>query len=132
MNKWGKIKKNIGVFSNDPEKRSELLTFEASIKPIVRFMPSYMVNLKGEKGEIKSAEVLIITNLDKPLKIEPDGFTLEGKLNYSIETVETGKQYRVVFRNNPNITGIFNGELRLRTNYTEKPQIKIRVHSRFN
>jgi hypothetical protein len=132
MGKWGKIQKSIAVFSNDPEKRNEYLTFEASIKPLFRFSPSAIVNLTGKKGERKSAEVLITTNLDKPLKIEPDTFTLEGNISYSMETVEAGKQYRVVFRNNPDTTGIFNGELRLKTGYTEKPQIKIRVHARFN
>jgi hypothetical protein len=133
MGKWGKIVKSIGVFSNDPEKRTEILTFEASIKPIFRMTPSSIVTLTGKKGERKRAEVLIITSLDKPLKIEPEGFALDqGKMSYSLETVEAGKQYRVVFSNNPDISGIFNGELRLRTNYTEKPQIKIRVHARFN
>ncbi len=132
MGKSGKIVKSIGVFSNDPEKRNEHLMLEATIKPIFRLLPSSTVGLSGKKGEKKSAEVIISTGLDKPFKLKPDRFTLEGKLNYSIEPLDKGKSYRIVFKNNPDITGNFRGELRLRTDYKEKPQIKIKVDSRFN
>lgn len=133
MGRSGILKKSIVVFSNDPEKRNERLLFEASIKPLFRITPSTIVTLTGKKGERKSVEVLISAGIDKPLNIEPEGFTLDkDKISYSLETVEAGKQYRVVFKNNPDIQGIFNGELRLKTNYAEKPRIKIGIRSRFN
>ncbi len=127
------MKKSIGVFSNDPENRNMHLTFEASIKPIFQITPSKTVILTGKTGERKRAEVLITAGLDKPLNLEPERFTLgEGKVSYSIETVVPERQYRVVFTNNPNIHGSLNGELRLKTNYTEKPRINIGIRSRFN
>ncbi len=129
----GRSIKSINVFSNDPEKRNEGLTLEASIKPLFRITPSTIVTLTGKRGESKSVEVLISTDMTKPLNLEPEGFTLdEGKISYKLETVEAGKQYRITFRNNPGNPGNFNGELRLRTNYAEKPRIKIGVRSRFN
>jgi hypothetical protein len=132
MGRSGRSIKSINVFSNDPEKRNETLTLEATIKPLLMITPSTIITLTGKRGEMKSVEVLISAGLDKPLNIEPEGFTLDGgKISYKIETVEAGKQYRVVFRNNPDIQGNFNGELRLRTNYMEKPRIKIAVRSRF-
>jgi ABC-type antimicrobial peptide transport system ATPase subunit len=117
MGRRGILKKSIGVFSNDPEKRTEQLLFEASIKPIFRITPSSTVSLTGKRGELKSAEVLITAGLNKPLNIGTAGFTIDdSKISYKLETVEAGKQYRVVFRNNPGSTGNFNGELRLKTN----------------
>jgi hypothetical protein len=132
MGKSGTIIKSIGVFSNDPEKRNERLTLEATIKPIFSLLPSGIVELSGKKGEMKRVEVIISTGLDKPFQLKPDRFTLEGKISYTIETLKEGKQYRVVFRNNPEIQGNYMGVLRLRTSYKEKPQINIKVDSRFN
>jgi hypothetical protein len=133
MGRLGKSIKTINVLSSDPDKRNETLTLEASIKPLFNITPASIVTLTGKRGEMKSVEVLISTGIDKPLNLEPEGFTLdEGKISYKLETVEAGKLYRVVFKNNPAIQGNLNGELRLRTNYVEKPRIKIGVRSRFN
>lgn len=83
------------------------------------------------EGEIKTGEVYITGNLEKPLKIEAYSFSLDGKVNYEIDTIEEGKQYKVKFENIPDISGSHIGYLKLKTNYTERPSIKIRVSSRF-
>ena len=77
-------------------------------------------------------DLSISAGLDKPLEIKPLKFTLEGKVDYAIEEVEKGKQYKINFRNHPDVHGKFSGYLRLGTNYKEKPEITIRVYSRFN
>lgn len=74
----------------------------------------------------------IFAGLDKPLKITPDKYNLEGKVSYAIEEIKKGKQYKITFKNNPDVSGRFDGGLRLRTNYKEKPEIKIVISSRFN
>ena len=126
------MSKSISVESNDPKKKREQLTIEASIIPLIRLMPSSSVILRGKQGETKSVDLAISTGLDKPLEIEPVKFTLEGKVSYSLEEVEKGKQYRITFKNNPDVSGNFDGGLRLSTNYKEKPKIDIRIFSRFN
>ena len=87
--------------------------------------------MSGKKGEIKSVDLSISAGLDKPLEITPGKFNLEGKVDYTIEEVEKGKQYKINFRNHPDLKGKLTGVLRLGTNYKEKPEIKIIVNSRF-
>ena len=68
---------------------------------------------------------------EKPLKIELIGFDLDGKVNYLIETLETDRVYRVSFKNIPGPAATFRGSLRLKTNYTNKPEIVIPVRANF-
>lgn len=98
---------------------------------MIKLEPSRSVNLRGKQGEIKSADLSISAGLDKPLKIKPGRYTLEGKVDYTLEEVEEGKRYKITFKNNPDVSGYFPGYLRLSTNYKEKPEITIRINSRF-
>lgn len=132
MNRSGKLKKSISVYSNDPRKKREHLTIEASIKPLIKLMPSRSVTLRGKPGETKSRVLTISAGSDRPLKIKPGKFTLEGKVSFALEEIEEGKQYKITFKNNPDVSGNFPGGLKLSTNYKEKPEIKIRIYSRFN
>ena len=127
----GRIKKSIRVQSNDPKKKQEYLIFEGSIKPWIKLMPSGRVTLSGKPGETKSVDLTISAVVDKPLKIKPGKFSLEGKVSYSLEEIEKGKQYKITFKNNPDVSGRFDGGLRLITNYQEKSKIDIRISSRF-
>jgi hypothetical protein len=131
-NRRGNLSKHIKVESNDPEKRQERLIFKATIKPTINLAPYGGVALRGKSGEIKRRILTISAGLDKPLELEPDIFTLEGKVSYSLEEVEKGKMYKINFQNNPDAKGHFKGFLRLSTNYKEKPKIDIRIDSRFN
>ena len=108
------------------------MKLEAYIKPLIKLMPSRIVTLRGKSGETKSVELAISAGSNKPLKIEPDTFNLEGKVSYVLEEVEEGKQYKITFKNNPEVSGNYSGGLRLSTNYKEKPKIKINISSRFN
>ena len=72
-------------------------------------MPSSSVTLRGKQGETKSVDLSISAGLDEPLKLEPGKFTLEGKVSYSLEEVVKGKRYKITFKNNPDISGSFNG-----------------------
>jgi hypothetical protein len=107
------------------------LILEASIKPLIKLVPSGSVTLRGKPGEIKSVNLSIYAGLNKPLKIETGKSNLDGNISYALEEVEKGKQYKINFRNSPDSRGDFRGYLRLGTNYKEKPEITIRVHSRF-
>ena len=100
---------------------------------MIKFTPSSTVSLIGKAGETKSMGLSISAGLDKPLILKPIKLSSElaGKVNYSLETVEEGKLYKINFQNQPDVPGIFSGYLRLSTNYKEKPEIRIRVHSRF-
>ena len=125
------MRKSISVYSNDPRKKHERLILEATVKPVIKLIPSGSVTLRGKPGEIKSVDLSINAGLDKPLIIEPVKSNLEGNINYALEEIEKGKRYKINFQNLPDSRGDFRGYLRLGTNYKEKPEITIRIHSRF-
>lgn len=118
------------MFSNDPVKKVSYLSISANIKPYIRISPE-QVTLRGMNSEIKTGQVYITGNLEGPLNIEVDSYSLSGKVNYEVETIEEGRKYIVKFENNPDIKGFYRGYLKLKTNYTEEPTIKISVSSRF-
>ncbi len=104
-----------------------------SIRPIIKLVPSANITIRAKQGESRSADVFISSGIDKPLKIFHLKDSLsDGRVKYSIETVEEGKQYKIHFENNPDMPGDKKGELRLGTNYKEKPEIRIRIWSRIS
>ena len=130
-NRWGEHTKYVRVISNDPQKKLEQLVLKAYIKPLIKIIPGSSVTLRGKPGEVKRMELTIMANVDEPLNIIPEKFSLDGKVSYMLEEVEKGKRYKITFENNPDAPGRFKGGLRLKTNYKEKPKIDIRINSRF-
>jgi hypothetical protein len=97
--------------------------------PIV--MSGRVVFLQGTTQETITRTVDIKGDLDKPLKLEPVDYTLDEKVKFSIEEVTQGKHYRVTFTSIPNVGNYYQGILRLRTSYPEKPELVIYVRGRF-
>jgi hypothetical protein len=89
------------------------------------------VRLAGKAGQEVTAMVEMRALLDKPLKIEVDSFDLQGKVTYEMEEVEAGKVYRVHLKNVPGPAETYRGQLKLKTNYSERPELIIMVRGRF-
>jgi hypothetical protein len=75
--------------------------------------------------------VTITSKEDKPLELIPGRFTLEKKVSYSIEEVQKGKKFKIHFTSIPGVTGTHIGFLKLKTNYSEKPEITIKVKAKY-
>jgi hypothetical protein len=120
----------VRVYNDDPVKKVAYLSIQANIIPYIRIRPK-SVALRGMSSEVKTTEVFITGNLEEPLKIEADSFSLMGKVKYEIETVEEGKQYKVRFENLTGLKGSYSGYLKMKTSYPENPDIKIKISSRF-
>jgi hypothetical protein len=126
----GKIRKTARVYTNDPKTPQEALVIEALIKtPIV--LSERMVFLQGTTQETITRTVDIKGDPNKPLKLEPVDYTLDKKVKFSIEEVTRGKHYRVTFTTIPNVGNYYQGLLKLRTSYPEKPELVIYVRGRF-
>jgi hypothetical protein len=126
----GKIRKAARVYTNDPKTPRDMLVIEAMVKtPIV--ISSRMVFLQGTTQEAITRTVDIKGELSKPLKLEPVDYTLDKKVRFNIEEVARGKHYRVTFTSIPNVGNYYQGLLKLRTSYIEKPELVIRVRGRF-
>ena len=121
----------VKVFSNDPKWKEAVLDLRANIRPIITLAGS-PVFFTGKKNDPATGEVEIRTDLDKPLILTPERFTLSGKVTYSISEVEKGKRYRVTFQNVGDKRENYRGFLKLKTNFAEKPDIILWIIGRFD
>jgi hypothetical protein len=126
----GEIRKSARVYTNDPRRRIEVLTVKALVTGAISLTPR-SVYLSGEVGRDIAKTVTVTAEEDKPLKLEPSGFNLSGKVEYRIEEVDAGREFRVHFTGISNDVGIYRGFLKLKTNYPERPEITIWIKAKF-
>jgi hypothetical protein len=126
----GRIRKVARVYTNDPKNRRDTLVIDALIKTPIR-ISNRLVYLQGTTKQTITKTVDITGELDKPLKLEPMDYTLDKKVKFNIEEVTKGKHYRVIFTSIPNVGNYYQGLLKLRTSYAEKPELVIHVRGRF-
>jgi hypothetical protein len=126
----GKVRKAARVYTNDPKTPQEILVIDALVKtPIM--VSDKMVFLQGTTQETITRSIDIKGELGKPLKLEPVDYTLDKKVKFNIEEVTKGKHYRVTFTSIPNVGIYYQGLLKLRTSYPEKPELVIHVRGKF-
>lgn len=123
----GNILKKAKVYTNDPKNSLVTLAVEAFIKVPVHIFPN-RVYLHGNEGQIITKSLKITAKEEEPLKLEADHFNLTGKVAYQIEVVEPGKIFIINFKNIHTLAGTFQGVLKLKTNYPEKPEISIPIN----
>ena len=114
------------VNTNDPVMDFFHLSLKAFIIVPVH-VSSRQVYLAAPEGKEVTRGVEIRAGLERPLTLVPERFELEGKASYSIEEIEKGKFFRVLFRNVPTFREKYQGLLVLKTNYPEDPAVTIRV-----
>jgi hypothetical protein len=126
----GRIRKAARVYTNDPKFPRETLVLDALVKTPIMLSQRF-VFFQGTTQEIITRSIDIRGELDKPLKIEPVDYTLDKKVKFNIEEVTKGKLYRVTFTSIPNVGNYYQGLLKLRTSYPEKPELVIHVRGKF-
>jgi len=106
-----------------------------SVKAFVK-VPIYLshryVNLRGTEDQSLTRVVEIKAGLDKPLTLTPSQFNLEGKVKYTIEEIEKGRRFKIRFTSIPGPPQTYRGFLKLKTDYSEKPEITIKIRGRFD
>jgi hypothetical protein len=126
----GKIRKAARVYTNDPRTTQDTLVMEALVKtPIM--VSDRVVFLQGTTQETITRSIDIKGELNKPLKLDPVDYTLDKKVKFNIEEITKGKHYRVTFTSIPNVGNYYQGLLKLRTSYPEKPELVIHVRGKF-
>jgi hypothetical protein len=129
-NYQGKISRGAKVYSNDPSGKTETISIGVFVRVSIRVSPR-SVNLLGAVGDSITKTVSIRAGLEKPLFIEPVAFDLDNKVKYKLEPVQDGKSYRLVFTSIPGAAKTYQGFLKLKTNYSEKPVITIPIRGKF-
>ena len=126
----GSISKTAKVYTNDPLHKIEVLRITAFIKASIYLSTSY-VYLRGLAAQPITKTIRIKAGEDKPLRLELSHFDLSEKVTYRIEEVEAGKVFRIYFTSIPGPPKTYQGVLKLKTNYPEKPEITIRIRGIF-
>jgi hypothetical protein len=121
----------VKVFSNDPKWKEAVLDLRATVKPVITLSGS-PVFFRGKKSASPTEQVEIRTDLDRPLILTPEQFTLSGKVTYSLSEIEKGKRYQVTFQNVARKGESYRGYLKLKTNFPEKPDVTIWIIGRLD
>jgi hypothetical protein len=85
----------------------------------------------GNEGQKISKVINITAGLDKSLELTPVEFNLGKLVKYTIQEVEKGKLFRINFTSEPLKPQVYQGFLKLKTNYPERPEITIHISGRF-
>ena len=120
----GNILKRARIYTNEPGDKYQAVGIKAFVKVPI-FVSVRHVYLRGQADRALTETVGIRAGMDKPLTLEESQFTLTGKVTYSIEELEPGKNFRVHFTSIPGEAGTYRGVLKLKTNYSEKPELII-------
>ncbi len=126
----GKVRRSVRVKTNDPKKQTVLLVLKATVKVPIKVSSRY-IELYGKGDKEVRKTIKLTAELEKPLTLAVMDFTLENKLKYTMETVKKGKEYKIRFTSIPGIKENFRGTLKLKTNYSEKPEINLAIHGHF-
>jgi len=74
--------------------------------------------------------VTVTAKLDKSLALEPIQFDLDGKVAYTVKEIEQGRRFQITFRNILGRPGLYQGFLKVKTNFPEEPVITIQIRGR--
>jgi hypothetical protein len=114
----------VKVFTNDPKWKVAVLDLRANIQPVIN-VKGAPVFFGGRKNTAMTREVDISSGLNKPLILTPEAFTLSGQVTYSLSEIEKKKRYRLFFQDTAKKRENYRGYLKLKTSFTEKPEITI-------
>lgn len=126
----GRIEKTARIYTNDASRGETFFKITANVRVPIH-LSTYYVLLAGEESKSVTKTVEIRAELDKPLSLTPTAFNLEEKLTYTLEEVEQGRKYHLQFTSIPGAGRSYQGYLKFKTNYPEKPEFTIRIRGRF-
>ena len=126
----GRIEKTARIITNDSRSGESFFKVTADIRVPIHVSTPYVL-LAGREDEAVTGVVEIRAELDKPLSLTPTAFSLEDDVRYKIEEVEQGRRYILHFTSIPGGRRSYQGYLKLKTNYPERPEVTIRLRGRF-
>lgn len=93
-------------------------------------MSTHYLYLAGLSDSAVVKTVTIRAKEEEPLELATASFDLSDKVHYKIEEIQPGREFRVRFETIPGISGTYLGALTLKTNYSKKPELVIRIRGR--
>lgn len=125
----GNIQKSAMVYTNDPKNKVVRLRVKAFIKTPI-YVSSRNIGLYGKEYQTLITLVEVRAELDRVLKLTPVQFDLSEKMSFEILEIEKGRKFRIRFTSIPGPAQTYDGVLKLKTNYPEKPEIILKIRGR--
>jgi hypothetical protein len=117
------------VYTNDPNNKAVRLRVKAFIKTPIYVSPRN-IRLYGKEYQTLITFVEVRAELDRALKLTPVQFDLSEKMSFEILEIEKGRKFRIRFTSIPGPAQTYDGVLKLKTNYPEKPEIILKIRGR--
>jgi len=124
-NYQGKVGKTATIQSNDPHTPELIVRLEGTVQAIIDIKPSTNIMFRGMADQL-SESVVDLAGSVMPFHISGIETNLKESINYSLETVAEGKEYKLKVSNKV-LNGNYGGFIRLNTDLAQKPEIIIRV-----
>ena len=122
----GQVHKSARVRSNDPKKPQVTIGLKGKVWAPIIVKPRY-VRLRGAEDDETRGVVRIQGDKKEPLVAKLVSVSPPDKIDASLREVEKGRTYELDVINKVKGAARYTGNLKLTTNYPEKPEIVIRV-----
>ena len=121
----GKVSKAVTIQSDDPRDPTLVVRMNGVVIPIIDVKPSTNVLFRGLADQLNES-VLDLTGSVAPFHISGSETNITENIDYRLETVAEGKQYRLKVSNKTK-QGNYSGFIKLNTDLAQKPDLIIRV-----
>jgi len=124
--KQGTIHQTARVFTNDPKTPELTIGVKGNVWAPIHLHPKY-VKLTGVVGEKTKAIVRLKSQKQEPLTLKLVSVSIPDKVDVELREKEKGKAWELQIDNKVNEQTNFTGQIKLMTNYPEKPELTIRI-----
>lgn len=122
----GSLHKSARVFTNDPKHPQVTIGMKGNIWTPIHINPRY-AHLNGILGDKIERVIQLRGEKKEPLSVEIASVSIPDKVEVELREVEKGRRYEVKVRNKVNKETRYQGQVKLTTNYAEKPELVIRI-----
>lgn len=121
----GHLKLKTGI----PENPEITISVSVNVRqpPPVQMEPSSL-RITGKVGEEIKGEVVVEAKLAAPMQLEVEHSSLPANIKYTLEENEKGRKFTFRFKGEPSDKPVtYEGALKLKTNYPERPYLRLHV-----
>ena len=123
----GKFHKTGHVLSNDPNNPKVSIALKGTIWLPIDMKPRAAL-LNGIVGEPIETVVHLRAEKEDPLILQLDSVSIPEKVSAELREVEKGRRYELKLKNRVQEDGAFAGEVRIKTNYPEQPEVRVPIY----
>lgn len=122
----GNIHKTARVFTNDPRRPLVTIGLKGRVWVPIYINPRY-VHLRGTVGEEIEKVVDLEGKKKEPLIVKVASVSIPDKVAVELHEIEKGRSYQLKVKNKVKKETRYGGQVKLTTNYPEKPETVIRI-----